>query len=310
MQIINTLFYSLLIFSLASVEAKVADHLKKHSEQSECRTIRNIDYIYMINLDERPEKFAMSLKQLEPYGIVPSRFSAVNGWQLSFETINDVGVKYQPWMQSDHMGTCYLPENGGMPQHERVHVVGRNYFCHCMSRGAIGIFLSHLSILQDAYDAGYETIWVMEDDIEVIQDPRILSNLIDGLDRAVGKQGWDILFTDRDTKSQSGDYIPCKAAAWRPNFTPSNSERFAVDKSQGRHYRRIGARYGAYSMIVRRSGMKKLLKFFNKYQIFLPYDMDFVLPNDIKLFTVNEDVVSTITNALSDNGGPNYEKER
>lgn len=63
-------------------------------------------------------------------------------------------------------------------------------------------------------------------------------------------------------------------------------------------------------MIVRRSGMKKLLKFFNKYQIFLPYDMDFVLPNDIKLFTVNEDVVSTITNALSDNGGPNYEKER
>ncbi|MFI5334690.1 MAG: hypothetical protein ACHQT8_05960 [Chlamydiales bacterium] len=31
--------------------------------------------------------------------------------------------------------------------------------------------LSHLSILQDAFDSGYETIWVMEDDIEVVRNP-------------------------------------------------------------------------------------------------------------------------------------------
>lgn len=30
--------------------------------------------------------------------------------------------------------------------------------------------LSHLSVLKDALDSGYETIWVMEDDIHIIQD--------------------------------------------------------------------------------------------------------------------------------------------
>ena len=93
----------------------------------------------------------------------------------------------EPGMKIDHMGTCYLLDDSG-PQHEMVQQLGRTYFCHCMSRGAIGIVLSHLSVLQDAYDSGYETIWVIEDDIQVIQDPRLLSSLIDELDATVGKK--------------------------------------------------------------------------------------------------------------------------
>ena len=40
----------------------------------------------------------------------------------------------------------------------------------------------------------------MEDDIEVLQNPHRLSDLIDQLDLLVGSDGWDILFTDRDIK--------------------------------------------------------------------------------------------------------------
>jgi hypothetical protein len=59
-------------------------------------------------------------------------------------------------------------------------------------------------------------------------------------------------------------------------------------------------------MILRRSGIKKLLQFFKAHQIFLPYDMDYILPPGIKLFTVLEDVVSNFPKADSDNGAPNY----
>ncbi len=162
--------------------------------------MRNIDYIYIINLDQRPEKFEKCIAQLYPYGIYPYRFSAVNGWELSIETINDLGVKFEPGMQGDFMGTSYLPRSNFKPHHEKIQNYNQTYFCHCMSRGAIGIVLSHLSILQDAYDSGYETIWVMEDDIEVIRDPHELSDLIERLDRKVGEDNWDILFTDRDTR--------------------------------------------------------------------------------------------------------------
>ena len=59
-------------------------------------------------------------------------------------------------------------------------------------------------------------------------------------------------------------------------------------------------------MIVRRSGMEKLLHFFKKYKLFLPYDMDYCMPNDIHLYSLRYDIVSTFPQAASDNGNPSY----
>jgi GR25 family glycosyltransferase involved in LPS biosynthesis len=284
--------------------AQLEDHFKPAPNKTNAHKMKGIDFIYMINLDARPEKFQNCLNKLLPYGIRPYRFSAVNGWELSLSDINDVALTYEPWMDGRMFGTSYLIENEGEPSHEKVHVSGKKYFCHCMSRGAIGIVLSHLSVLQDAYNSLYDTIWVMEDDVELIQDPNLLSSLIKKLDALTNRQ-WDILFTDKDTKNQKGEYVPCTGYALRPNFSPKNPERFAARSKLG-PFTQVGARYGAYSMIVRRSGMKKILDFIKKHKVFLPYDMDFYLPNNIIMYAVQEDVVSTEPMALSDNGGPNY----
>lgn len=256
------------VLSVNVFYADVEDHLKKIENKSDSHKMRNIDFIYVINLDQRPEKFESCLNELTPYGINPYRFSAVNGWELTLEAINDLGIKYDPWMKPGIWGTSYLPQEGGEFHHEVIHVPGRTYFSHCMSRGAIGIALSHLSILQDAYDSGYNAIWVMEDDIEVMQNPHILSDLIDELDDLVGKNGWDILFTDRDTKDNKGNNVPCSSFAARPNYTPSNQGRFAEVQVLSPNLRKIGSRYGAYSMIVRRSGMKKMLRFLGNKPLF------------------------------------------
>lgn len=301
-------FFFLSVLLVTNLFAEVQDHFKKvvGKESFSQFQVKNIDFIYMINLDQRPEKFASCTEQLNPYGIHPFRFSAVNGWELSLKTLNAVGVKYESWMQNDHWGTCYLPEDGGQPYHEIVHIVGRNYFCHTMGRGTIGIVLSHLSVLQDAYDSGYETVWIMEDDIQVIRNPHLLSHYIEELDSLIGKRKWDVLFTDRDTKNSEGKYIPCLSYAWKPNFAPSRPEKFAKRKSVGSDFMKIGARYGAYSMIVRRTGMKKILDFIKKYRIFLPYDMEYYLPPGIQMYSILDDVISTQPKALSDNGSPGY----
>lgn len=302
-KIISVIFVVVFGTLFAGIENYYKIPLNK--SEIEPHQMRNIDFIYMINLDQRPEKFIHSLNELAPYEIIPYRFSAVNGWELSLEDINEVGVKFETWMKQDLMGTYYLLEDNGEPHHEIMQHVGKNYFCHCMARGAIGIALSHLSILKDAYDSGYETIWVMEDDIEVIKDPHLISGLIERLDKLVGKNGWDFLFTDFDTKNKAGEYVPCLGAAIRPNFSPVNPYKFIERVDISPEFRKVGARYGAYSMIVRRSGMKKMLDF-NKNGIFLPYDMEYTLPDDIRMYTVREDIVSTQPNALSDNGAPNY----
>lgn len=287
--------------------ARLEDHLKKISDKGTGHAICNVDFIYLINLDERPEKFESCIRQLTPYGIAPYRFSAVNGWKLSLEVINDLGVKYAPGMKSDLLATCYPIEMGGKPLHEIMHVPGRTYFHHGVRQGTIGIVLSHLSVLKDALEAGYKTIWVMEDDIEVVRNPRFISKKIRELDRLVGRNGWDLLFTDQDTiDNATGNYLPCDIYAPRPNFSPKHPERFAQKTEVGKGFRKVGARYGMYSVIIRRSGMKKIFRFIKKYRVFHPIDMDFILPSDIRLFTVTDDIVSTQRNALTDNNVPGF----
>jgi len=259
----------------------------------------------MINLDERPEKYEKCVDILHPKGIYPYRFSGINGWKLDTRIINDLGVHYDPTMPQGLFGTTYETSNG-QAQREVVHIAGRSYFAHNMSRGAIGVAMSHLSILQDALDSGYKTIWIMEDDIELIQNPHKISELINKLDDAVGKEKWDVLYTDQDSKDKNGGALLCNSFGIRPDFFPEDPKRFSKRKNVSHDFRRIGARYGTYSMILRRSGMKKILQFLKQHKLFSPYDMDLCLTPGIRLYTVTHDVVSTQPNAASDNWWPGY----
>jgi GR25 family glycosyltransferase involved in LPS biosynthesis len=298
---------SVLIFLLALsalVEGALVDHIPKVEGCKSCLSIDKVDFVYMINLDERPEKYQSCIDQLCPFGIEPYRFSAVNGWKLSVDDINDLGVKYESWMRQEP--GRWFPLDGSRWIDEQMHVFGRNYFRCSMPRGAIGCFLSHLSIIKDALESGYETIWVMEDDIEIHQDPHIISDLIGELDELVGSDGWDILFTDRDSKNKKGDYVECLGVATRPDYTPEDPNRAILKQVVSEKFRLVGGRYGTYSMIIRRQGLQKMWDYFTKYQMFWPIDIELIFLNDFKMYTVLEDVVGSVPGASSDNCRPRY----
>ncbi|OGN62357.1 MAG: hypothetical protein A3F09_03810 [Chlamydiae bacterium RIFCSPHIGHO2_12_FULL_49_11] len=298
----------LLILLLTNLFTPIAVHplseFLKPILSKECsHSIKGIDFIYLINLDQRPEKLKKCIDELMPYGIIPCRFSAVNGWQLPLSTISKAGVQLLPGMNPEMWGTYY--ERDMEPKHEKICQIGRTYFCHCMSRGAIGIVLSHLSLLVDAYQSGYQTVWIMEDDVKVIRDPHVLSDYIKYLDRKVGAKNWDLLFTDNDTHDEKGFSVVNLGYAKRPNFEPVDPKRFTKRTQIKNDITKIGARYGAYSYIIRRTGMQKLIHHLFKYRIFLPFDMEYYLPKDIHLYTITDNVVIH-SNGISDNGGPNY----
>ena len=62
-------------------------------------------------------------------------------------------------------------------------------------------------------------------------------------------------------------------------------------------------------MIIRRSGIKKLLEFAKAHSIFLPYYMDNYLRHDLNRYCSRFDIVTNLVGGLSDNGFPNYKKE-
>jgi len=310
LQKITFFLFFLSLSSLIYGDYHIHKYLKPCPDKNSVKTIEGVDFIYMINLDERPEKFAESLKALQDYNINPYRFSAVNGWDFPIEQVAKLGIIFEDGMKIGLKGTFYIPEKKGKETHDIIHEIGKPYFTHQFSRGALGCCLSHLSVLKDAIDSGYETIWVMEDDIDIKNDPHILSRYINDLDVIYGKDNWDILFTDPDTKNKRNEYVPCYSCAPRPNFTPKNPKRFQQRRNINIDLRQIGARYGTYSMIIRRSGMKKIYNFINDYGIFLPIDMEIPLPNDIKLFATKKEIVSHKTNAATDNSCPFYKNKK
>src|SRR5262249_21123108 len=140
------------------------------------------------------------------------------GWKLSYEALDHLGITFQAGMVPGPIASVYRHPPDGCEYHgyEIMKEVGVTYYCHSLSRGAIGCLMSHLSILQDAYDSGYQTVWIMEDDILVQRDPHELTTIMQELDQ-IGLQ-WDVLFTDHEIKGVEGKPVPCLCIRPRPNF--------------------------------------------------------------------------------------------
>lgn len=259
--------------------------------------MRNIDYIYLINLDQRPEKWQNSINQLLPYGIFPERFPGIYGWKLTPEELNEMALKFEPGMWTGRETVMHFPPDGnGTPQwiHLNDSCYGKSVFSGWTVKGTIGCSLSHLSILQDAYNAGYETIWIMEDDIRVLEDPHQLSDRVDELNSLVGSSGWDALYTDFECLSvdREKDLALQVPWMWRPDMPYRDIHFLAEHTDLNENFLKIGSRIRAHSIIYSRAGIEKILKFYRMSNNFLPYDCEIALIPDIQLYVVKKPIVS------------------
>lgn len=281
--------------------------------------IKHIDYIYLINLDQRPEKYQKGMEQLVPYGILPYRFSAIYGWDLTTETLNAMGVEFQERMHDSEWAFYAHKELDGALDYDflREDLYGQHFYSKCMSVGGIGCYMSHLSILQDAYDSGYEIIWILEDEIYVEKDPKILGDLIEKLDNLVSRDGWDILYTDTDTKDRHlyGEYNDFDTDLkglprmfWRPDLGEPNYLKLSKRTVLNEDFIKIGSRMRTHSMIINRKGMKKILDFAKEHALYLPYDHDLALIPDIQLFNLRYDIVTTSCMKISDVSQDSFSK--
>ncbi len=219
--------------------------------------VKRVDSIYVINLDRRPEKWERVRNLLLTQGMNANRVSAVDGWNLTEE------------MQSELAGSYPVR----------------------MLKGEVGCLLSHVSAIKDAYDRGYKTAWIFEDDIEFSENPHQMGNLIKKLN--ILDPGWDILYTDVDSKNSSGETILALASDFRPDravevslsyylFRPRVSDDFLL----------VRQRYGLYSYIVSRKGMKKIYDYFTHVNLWTAIDIDIHYIPTIQQYSTVRDIVS------------------
>ncbi len=246
-----------LIFLSHPLESAWQENLRPCEENKSCTSIAGVDFIYMINLKTRTDKLALSLRRLKNYGIIPYRFDAIDGWSLPSSLVSNL----QPTPLS------------------RV-----------MNQGRIGCLLSHISVLQDAYISGYNTIWVMEDDVDVKNNPSALSDLISSLDQ--NGIDWDILYTDVETKDSYGIRRPPTSVIARPGAPRCDLSFYKRRYPINEVCTEVGMRFGCYSMIIRRSGIEKILHYFAENNLFLPIDNELPHVSNLKQITLTRDIVS------------------
>jgi hypothetical protein len=238
-----------------------------------------IDFIYLINLDERFEKWEKCHSQFKHFGIAPYRFSAINGWNLSLKTINEMGLKFMPGMRGNriaaHYSTSHTPEFKFLVASN----YGKTFFHRLMRPGAMGCTLSHLSVLQDAWERCYKTI--------------------------SGEEGWDILYTDHDKADQH--FYACHndfesdlkgIDLWSPDLSidPSHLKRREIVDDE---FIKIGMRYRTHSMVIRRRGIKKILDYKKCHSIYNAYDVEIAFVPGIKMYMLRHNLV-TFSEGVSD----------
>jgi GR25 family glycosyltransferase involved in LPS biosynthesis len=275
----------------------IEDHYRILESKVGSLSPKNIDEVYVINLDQRPERWENCMKQLNAYGIFPCRFPGIYGWALTPAVLDEVGLRFQPGMWVGRECIMHFPaEKKGDPEFLFLSqgFVGKTCFSGWTVKGTIGCSLSHFSVLKNAYDSGYNTVWVMEDDISVLENPHLLSDLIDELDTLVGPDGWDVLYTDPDflVIDQAKEVALQVPYMWRPDM-PDRDVRFLAEHEEvGEHFMKIGSRMRAHSMIYRRCGLEKILDFYRKNNNFLPYDQEIALIPGIRLYVTKKSIVT------------------
>jgi hypothetical protein len=291
----------LLVFLSLSLFASVEEGLVPLDTDLFHSSIDQVDRIYVINLDQRPEKWERSIVQLAHWGIYPQRVPGIYGWDLSKETLEKVGLRFKAgmWSGREWVHNFIYDQEPSMiflstDSYEKV------YFSRWIFKGAIGCTLSHLSVLKHALENDYETIWILEDDFSIVKNPHLLSEKIQKLDHL--NPSWDLLFTDElcllgvDETRDLLDQLPMM---WRPDFLDPDLQPRLKRTPVGDEFVEIGSRIRFHSVIYRRSAIKKILKFYKSHPIFTPFDHEVFFIEDLRCFILNEPIV-TVHETTSD----------
>lgn len=218
--------------------------------------INQIDCVYVINLDQRMQKWVDVKNMFHSYGIYPNRVRAVNGWKLS------EGDKHAL------MGSYPLRLRGGQ----------------------IGCILSHISTLRDSFKRGYDVVWVCEDDIWIHENPHQLSELICELFKT--DPNWDILYTDSDSKNKRGEVLPSVGSDFRQDLPHENLSYYVTREILNKDLVKVNQRFGAYSLIFSKRGIEKVLRYFTSNYLWTAYDIDIHYIPGIREYCIRRDVVS------------------
>lgn len=286
---LHILCFSLCLFSIAF--GGIEDSYKKCLHKRNYHSMGVIDYVYMISLKGDKKRFVSQKKQFEKYHVIPYRFTGHDPSKASYKLLETCGVTKlnasYPYevLSLSRMGRSLILEPSKMSR------MGSVYFNIVMNTTKICRSLDFLSVIYDAYKSDYKKVWVLEDTVDIETDPNILNGYCIQLDKI--DSNWDILYTDPDCINQEtyeGFFYLS-----RPGIE-FQEPAFYFDRSFPTSEYAIwhtGLHQGAYSFIVSRNGMKKILSYYHKNKLFMPFESEVLMIPKLNCYSLHDITVVT-----------------
>lgn len=169
---------------------------------------------YLINLEKYRNKYNICLKRLSKINVHPERFNAIYVEDENSEEIKNITY---PSVQYTIKNSRYSHNNIG-------------------SKGAIGCYLSHITLWKMLLESDEEMFLIFEDDVDVNKN---IDNFTDKLNNSINlinNNNWDIIYLGYFTIN---------------NYSSEGNKSYFKIKN---------VTLGLHSYIINRKGAKKLLK--------------------------------------------------
>jgi hypothetical protein len=253
-----------------SDETAVAKYLKP-VEISEFESGLNlVDCIYVINLDKRPEKWKRVKKSFDKRHLKVNRVSGIDGKLIPPSVLEELAGSYP----------------------NRLYP------------GEIGCLLAHVSVIKDAYERGFQIVWIAEDDMFFLDNVKLIPYLLTKLSRI--DPDWDIFYTDIDSRSLDGGHNPSLGSDFRPDRVYEDRKHYHERTFVDYDIMKLGQRYGLYSTFMSRKGLKKVFDYFTHVYVWSPVDIEMHYIPGIRAYSVTQDIV-TVCDPDSDTRDPTYD---
>jgi GR25 family glycosyltransferase involved in LPS biosynthesis len=155
------------------------------------------------------------------------------------------------------------------------------------TRGEIGCLLSHLSVIQDAYNRGFKRVWILEDDVRIVEDVQRLPSILRRLTRI--DPNWDIYYTDPNSTC----FLYYDEAYLRPELRIPRIAQLQPRRLIDFDIMTTGLRLGAHSYIISRAGMEKVIHYFTHAPWYMPLDVEIHYIEGIREYSCPYYIVTT-----------------
>jgi hypothetical protein len=273
-------------------------------KDKEYHKMSGIDFVYVITA-KKCNRFDDLKRSFSKYNVFPYRFTSFSPKDISHDTMFRTCLRGSRRYKRIEANKLVVRRGKFVLDKRKMRSSRAGHIHRRMSLKALSRALSHISIIKDALDSGYEHIWIMDSGTTLRTDPNTLCTYLERADKEI--PDWTSIYTDFSERDAEDYLEPIGHFYGRPDVEFLEPDEYLVREEQNNDpydysddevdggsdqdssggyqeredglekgklddkFTHVGLLKGAHSYILNKKGMKLIMDWYLDHKIFIPY---------------------------------------